>query len=108
MKIARCTATGLITAAPAVQNRASSEAVVHEDEFQVEGLDVEEEEATAGESKSSSSRKNSKEEQEGFTTTVCVNFSADDLRLATIPGQEEDFDPATRFVLLIFLKFFDF
>ena len=75
-----------------------------------ERLDVEEEEATAGESnsKSSSSRKNSKEEQEGFTTTVCVNFSADDLRLATIPGQEEDFDPATRFVLLIFLKFFDF
>ena len=32
----------------------------------------------------------------GFTSTVCVNFSADDLRLATIPGQEGDFDPATR------------
>ena len=30
----------------------------------------------------------------GFTSTVCVNFSEDDLRLATIPGQ--DFDPATR------------
>lgn len=30
----------------------------------------------------------------GFTSTVCVNFSPDDLRLATIPGQ--DFDPATR------------
>merc|ERR1719429_279455 len=29
-----------------------------------------------------------------FTSTVCVNFSEDDLRLATIPGQ--DFDPATR------------
>ena len=49
MKIARCTATGLITAAPAVQNRASSEAVVHEDEFQVEGLDVEEEDVGEGE-----------------------------------------------------------
>ena len=24
----------------------------------------------------------------GFTSTVCVNFSQDDLRLATIPGQE--------------------
>merc|ERR1712200_136504 len=35
-------------------------------------------------------------EKEGFTSTVCVNFSADDLRLATIPGQEGDFDPATR------------
>ena len=23
----------------------------------------------------------------GFTSTVCVNFSEDDLRLATIPGQ---------------------
>ena len=23
----------------------------------------------------------------GFTSTVCVNFSPDDLRLATIPGQ---------------------
>lgn len=32
----------------------------------------------------------------GFTSTVCVNFSEDDLRLATIPGQEGDFDPATR------------
>lgn len=32
----------------------------------------------------------------GFTSTVCVNFSQDDLRLATIPGQEGDFDPATR------------
>merc|ERR1719412_2311995 len=32
----------------------------------------------------------------GFTSTVCVNFSEDDLRLATIPGQVEDFDPATR------------
>ena len=48
----------------------------------------------------------------GFTSTVCVNFSQDDLRLATIPGQEgvrfekitnimliphsQDFDPATR------------
>merc|ERR1712002_524822 len=31
-----------------------------------------------------------------FTSTVCVNFSQDDLRLATIPGQEGDFDPATR------------
>jgi len=31
-----------------------------------------------------------------FTSTVCVNFSEDDLRLATIPGQVEDFDPATR------------
>jgi len=29
-----------------------------------------------------------------FTSTVCVNFSEDDLRLPTIPGQ--DFDPATR------------
>jgi leukemia factor-related protein len=29
-----------------------------------------------------------------FTSTVCVNFSEDDLRLATIPGQ--DFDPTTR------------
>ena len=25
----------------------------------------------------------------GFTSTVCVNFSEDDLRLATIPGQVE-------------------
>lgn len=62
--------------------------------------EMEEEEAEASrvgvESKTSSNRKSSKEEQEGFTTTVCVNFSADDLRLATIPGQEEDFDPATR------------
>jgi hypothetical protein len=24
----------------------------------------------------------------GFTSTVCVNFSQDDLRLATIPGHE--------------------
>jgi len=31
-----------------------------------------------------------------FTSTVCVNFSEDDLRLATIPGQVKDFDPATR------------
>lgn len=36
------------------------------------------------------------EDEGGFTSTVCVNFSADDLRLATIPGQEGDFDPATR------------
>ena len=33
---------------------------------------------------------------EGFTSTVCVNFSPDDLRLATIPGQGEGFDPSTR------------
>lgn len=63
-------------------------------------LEEEEEEAEASrvgvESQTSSIRKSSNEEQEGFTTTVCVNFSADDLRLATIPGQEEDFDPATR------------
>merc|ERR1740128_1551921 len=32
----------------------------------------------------------------GFTSTVCVNFSQDDLRLATIPGQGQEFDPATR------------
>merc|ERR1719376_460625 len=32
----------------------------------------------------------------GFTSTVCVNFSKDILHLATIPGQEGDFDPATR------------
>lgn len=32
----------------------------------------------------------------GYTSTVCVNFSQDDLRLATIPGQVKDFDPATR------------
>lgn len=56
MKIARCTATGLITDAPAVQNRASSEAVVHgasgleevgaeamEDKFEVDGLELDKE-----------------------------------------------------------------
>ena len=59
----------------------------------------EEEEGAAASSKTSSTRKSSREDQEGFTTTVCVNFSADDLRLATIPGQEEDFDPATRYLL---------
>lgn len=58
---------------------------------------VEEEElGAAASSKTSSTRKSTKQEKEGFTSTVCVNFSADDLRLATIPGQEEDFDPATR------------
>merc|ERR1719454_2734496 len=61
-----------------------------------ERLDPLEEEGAAASSKTSSTRKSSREDQEGFTTTVCVNFSADDLRLATIPGQEEDFDPATR------------
>lgn len=82
---------------------ASSTAVRASAQVKKERLDPveeEEEEAEASrvgvESKTSSIRKSSKEEQEGFTTTVCVNFSADDLRLATIPGQEEDFDPATR------------
>ena len=57
----------------------------------------EEEEETAGTSRVGvAGKKDCKVEKEGFTSTVCVNFSADDLRLATIPGQEEDFDPATR------------
>ena len=36
----------------------------------------------------------------GFTSTVCVNFSEDDLRLATIPGQVKVFIQ----INLIFLK----
>ena len=97
------------TAGTGKRKAASSTAVRGGAQVKKERLEEEEEEAAGasrlgGESKSSSSRKSSKEEQEGFTTTVCVNFSADDLRLATIPGQEEDFDPATRWVLLINLK----
>jgi len=89
------------TAGTGKRKAASSTAVRGGAQVKKERLEEEEEEAAGasrlgGESKSSSSRKSSKEEQEGFTTTVCVNFSADDLRLATIPGQEEDFDPATR------------
>ena len=86
------------------KRKAATSTVVRGEEAQVKKERLEEEEEAAGassrvggESKSSSNRKSSKEQQEGFTTTVCVNFSADDLRLATIPGQEEDFDPATRY-----------
>ena len=81
---------------------ASSTAVRGGAQVKKERLEEDEEEAAGGSRVGGeSSRKSSKEEQEGFTTTVCVNFSADDLRLATIPGQEEDFDPATRWVLLL-------
>ena len=40
-----------------------------------------------------------------FTSTVCVNFSEDDLRLATIPGQVKVMD---RDILLVNLVNFNF
>jgi len=36
------------------------------------------------------------EDESGFSRFSLVNFSQDDLRLATIPGQGQEFDPATR------------
>lgn len=79
----------------AVRRKAPSTAVREELEEREEEPRVKQERLEREDRGGRSSRE-SEGDREGYTSTILGNFSADDLRLATIPGQEEGFDPSTR------------